>query len=128
MLGGGVLGALAGMLYNGLVLGQRVPAITIALALLGESLLASRVARRAAGRPLTPDQRTRLAIYYSVGFAVLVTAVFAIKPSWLPHTLMHRLEDLSGTGVAVALGFAVLAVSATALLRYLLLSLLSPRK
>jgi hypothetical protein len=128
MFGGSLVGTLIGVLYNGVILGQRVPAITLALALLGESFVGARYARRALGRPLTADQRTRLAVYYSVGLAAIISAFFAWKPRLLPLPLLHRIEELSGAGIAVALGVALLAVGATALLRYLLLSLFAPRR
>jgi len=45
-------------------------AVTLALALVGEAFFGARYARRALGRPLTADQKARVAIYYSVALTV----------------------------------------------------------
>jgi putative ABC transport system ATP-binding protein len=125
MFGGSLLGACTGLLYNGIVLQQKVIGIVLALAALGESLLAARVGRRKLGRPLTGDQRARMAITYTVATA-LVLAPFLLYRVPLP--IATRLEELP-TGGLVLTGFVfVLALAALGLLRFLLLSLFSPRK
>ncbi len=125
MLFGGILGALVGLVYNGVVLHDKV-AWTVALAAaLGESFLASRVGRRRLGRPLTTDQRVRVALGYTVGTTLLAAPLLLYR---VPLPIAQRVEGLSGSGVAVAAGMFVLGLAALALLRFLLLSLLSPRK
>jgi hypothetical protein len=52
-----------------------VPWIPPILALLGESFLGARAARRALGRPLTSDQRARLALWYTVGTSAIAAPI-----------------------------------------------------
>jgi len=125
MFGGSLLGALVGLLYNGVVLQTKVLWIVLAVAALGESLLAARVGRRKLGRPLTGDQRARIAVTYTVATALLVAPFLLYR---VPLPIAMRLEELKAGGLVLAGFVFVLALAALGLLRFLLLSLFSPRK
>ncbi len=125
MLGGSILGALVGLLYNAVVLEAKVAWVIVLAAALGESLLAARVGRSKLGRPLTGDQRARMAIGYTIATALVVAPFLLYR---VPLPIASRLEGLSASGVAAAGAVFVLALAALALLRFLLLSLLGPRK
>ena len=125
MFFGALLGAVTGILYNAAVLGARNAWVPIAFAALGESFLAARLGKRKLGRPLTNDQRTRVAIAYTVG-TTLIAAPFLF---WkMPYAITLKFDGVSAGGVALAVGVFLLALAALALLRYLLISLFSPRK
>jgi hypothetical protein len=125
MLVGALLGALTGILYNAAVLSQRVVWVPIIFAAIGESFLAARFGRRKLGRPLTNDQRTRVAIAYTIG----TTAIAAPFLFWkMPYALTLKLEGVSAGGVVLTVAVFLLALGALGLLRYLLMSLFSPRK
>ncbi len=126
-LGGG-LGALAGVLYGAVVLGQQVAWIVLASAVLGEAWLGARWGRRSLGHPLSSDQRGRLALHYTVLFTLPVVAlgVFAFVQK-LPVALVDEIDQLSRARVALALFVLLLVLASVTLLRYLLLSLMSPR-
>jgi putative ABC transport system ATP-binding protein len=130
MAGGGLLGALAGVLYDAVVLGAAgLVWIPLACAMLAEVWVGARYGAKKLGRPLTPDQRARVALGFSCG----VTAPFVALGVWLgadklPPSLVERFEQLSSGGVAVVLLLAVLGLGATVLTRYLLLSVLAPRR
>jgi putative ABC transport system ATP-binding protein len=125
MLGGSLLGALTGFAYNGIVLGDKVTWIVLALALLGESFLGARVGKRRLGRPLTNDQRARIGIVYTLATVAVVAPYFLYR---VPQPIVARLEGLS-VGALTATGLVfVLGVAAMALLRFLLLSLFAPKR
>ncbi len=121
MFVGAMLGAAVGAAYNNVVIGQGVPWITAGLAILFESLIGARFARRKLGRPLTPDQRTRLALWYTVSWLAVAPIVAWRLPS-MPLAVQARLEHFSSAALLVA------ALGALALLRYLLLTLFAPKK
>jgi putative ABC transport system ATP-binding protein len=126
MLVGGGLGVAAGLAYCSLVLAHTTPWIPALLLLGGEAWFGARAARRALGRPLTPDQRARLALWYTVATSAVAAPLFAWQ---MPRAaLLARVEHASSAGVALALAVVVVALGAVALLRYLLLSLFGPRK
>ena len=125
MFFGSLFGALAGLAYNGLVLGDKVMWIVLAVAALGESFLGARVGKRKLGRPLTNDQRARVGIVYTLATVALAAPYFLYR---VPQPIASRLEGLSvGALTATALVF-VLGVAALALLRFLLLSLFAPKR
>jgi putative ABC transport system ATP-binding protein len=125
MFGGSLLGALVGLLYNGVVLRDKVVWVVLVAAALSESFLAARVGRRKLGRPLTQDQRARVAITYTTATALLVAPFLLYR---VPLPIAMRLEGLqAGSLVLTALVF-VLALAALGLLRFLLLTLFTPRK
>jgi putative ABC transport system ATP-binding protein len=123
MLGGGLLGAAVGGLYDAVVLGQKVLFIPALLGVLGEAFVGARFAKRKLGRALTGDQRARVAIAYTIGLALLATPIAWWK---MPAAFGARLEHLGAGGAVLSAFVAVLAVAALALLRFLLLALFSP--
>jgi hypothetical protein len=78
------------------------------------------------GRPLTSDQRVRVAITYTLVVACVLAPAFAL--GWMPGSkvLLDRLDGLSSSGVLAALGVFALGLATVALARYLLVSLVSP--
>ncbi len=124
MLVGMITGLLVGALYNGIVLGQRVAWISILCATLGESFVAARYARRKLGKPLTSDQRVRLALWYSIVTSVLLAPLLFWQVPKLP---VHFLDHLDGFGAAGIAALLVLVLATLVLLRYLLLTLFTPR-
>jgi putative ABC transport system ATP-binding protein len=124
MLVGMLTGLVVGGLYNGVVLGQRVAWISILCATLGESFVAARYARRKLGKPLTSDQRVRVALWYSIVTSVLLAPLLF----WLvPKLPVHFLDHLDGFGAAGIAALLVLVLATLVLLRYLLLTLFTPR-
>jgi putative ABC transport system ATP-binding protein len=130
MFGGALLGVLVGSLYSAIIVGERVAWIGPLFAVICEAWLGSRVARARLGRPLSSDQRLRVALWYTgvIGAVQAVAGWFILAKSQSP-VLAHF------TGVRGAATFAivlVLAFAALALLRYLLLSVFAsmrgPRK
>ncbi len=123
MWAAGSAGSLLGVLYNKLILDASVPAVTVAFGVLLESFVAARYAKRKLGRPLSQDQRARVALYYTLFNGVFVALALALK---MPDVVAERLgHGASSAGlVVVALCSFVVAVS---LLRFLLLSLFAPR-
>ena len=121
-----VLGLLLGKLYADLVLAPRAGLFAIAFALALEAAFAARWASRALGRPLTVDQRARLALHHTLGVSLVLALVTATGlPPW-SAPVFARLEALSPAGVASTLGVVVLAIAAQALARFLLVALVSP--
>jgi putative ABC transport system ATP-binding protein len=97
--------------------------------------LGSRWARRGLGRPTTSDQRVRMALWYTMavtgsGVALLLLAVLlaprslASKLDWM----MAGLVEASQRGWAVLTVVVFAGVGCMVLLRYLLLTLLNPRR
>lgn len=126
---GALLGAGVGGLYCWLVLKKFAAPVVFASGLLGEALLGASSARRAYGRPLTTDQRWRLAFYYSLGTFALIAVLYAMIapykiPFWIRDELTHRIAR----GLFVAFGLAIASVGGVTLLRYLLLTLVVPSR
>jgi putative ABC transport system ATP-binding protein len=126
---GFLLGVLLGALYGGLVLGDWKLGLPCAAIVgpLAECFVAARFARRKLGRPLTTDQRARVAMWYTTfagAFLVLMLwGASAIKPAGL-EPVFRNIDTLGWRYLAV---FA-LATGAFALLRFLLLTLFNPRE
>ena len=120
MLGGLLGGVAVGALYNAIVLGQRVGWIMALLGVLGETWLAARVGASRLGHPLSPIQRLRVALNYTL----VVGAVQAAVIAFVHVPGLGALGQFHGTrGMFVFALVAVLWLGAFALLRYLLLSL-----
>ncbi|MBL8613394.1 MAG: ABC transporter ATP-binding protein [Myxococcales bacterium] len=128
MLAAGLGGVLGGVLYNRLVIDHAVPWIPLGLGVLAEAWVAARYGKKRVGRPLTPDQRARVSLYYTLGIAALL-APFALwqLPDAAPQ-LAARLGALGSAQVGAVLLVGVLGVLAVSLLRYLLISLFSPSR
>jgi len=123
MWAAGVGGSLLGVLYNKVILDKPVPAVTIAFGVLMEAFIAARFAKRKLGRPLSSDQRARVALYYTLFNGVFVALALGIK---MPDVVAERLSHgASSAGLAVV---ALLSFVVTlSLLRYLLLALFAPK-
>jgi putative ABC transport system ATP-binding protein len=113
-------GALLGAAYNRIIVGHTLIAVPFVFGYLTEAWGAARYAKSKLGRPLTSDQRVRLAMNRTIFDLVCLGLALAIK---MPDALR---EKMSQVGIAVIPVFLVLAV-ALILLRYLLLSLFSPK-
>jgi putative ABC transport system ATP-binding protein len=128
MLLGAVVGALVGALYGALVLGQQVGWIVALGCVLGETWVGARWGKRSLGHGLGADQRGRVALYYT-GLGTLPIAALAVTlmVQKLPVSLVDRLSPLTPARTAVILLGTLLVVATLSLLRYLLLSLFTPR-
>ncbi len=121
-----LVGLALGFLYASFVLAKSaaLPAVLFALAF--EAMGAARWGQKALGKPLTTDQTARFALHYSVAMAILFALVTATGlPPW-SRTIFERLEGLSPPGIVGAVLVALLAVAATALARFLLVTLVTP--
>jgi putative ABC transport system ATP-binding protein len=129
MFGAGLGGALLGLAYDGVVLGQKVAWVVALCMVVSEAWAGARLgAKGQLGKPLTADQRGRVAIVYTCAVTLPVAAlVLALAVNKLPIAWVDRVEHLSSGGVAVALLTSLVALAALSLLRFLLLSLLAPR-
>jgi putative ABC transport system ATP-binding protein len=125
MVMGAILGAITGSLY-GLLLGQTYAWITLGCAALGATYFGARSGKRRVGHPLKPDQRVRVALWYTSGLALLFGPIVLVWPSILPKAVLDRFEGLSSAALAGTLAIIVLSFGAVALLHYLLLSLFTP--
>ncbi|HXN30601.1 MAG TPA: ABC transporter ATP-binding protein [Polyangiaceae bacterium] len=91
--------------------------------------------RRALGRPATSDQRLRMALWYTMtvtcgAIAILLLAAVVLPPSAAAKLggMMDIVARMSERGWAVLIAVVFAAIGGTVLLRYLLLSLLNPRR
>jgi putative ABC transport system ATP-binding protein len=118
-------GALAGVLYNSIILASKNAIIPALAGIVLETYVGARYGRTKLGRPMTPDQKGRLAVWYSVAFTALagLVAAFSVMPK-LPVSALSN--EITSAKVAMGLGLVLLVVASTALLRYLLLSLFAP--
>jgi putative ABC transport system ATP-binding protein len=119
----GIPGILAGLAYDKWILDKWVVAIPAVLGLLSEAYFTARGGKKAMSRPLTSDQRGRLALWFTMFEMVLLSISLIAKP---PQALADRIAQ--GTSVAVILGGSIVVWAAIALLRYLLLTLFSRGK
>ena len=124
MFVGLLLGLAVGGLYNGLVIGQRVAWISLLTAALGESFIGARYARRKLGKPLTSDQRVRLSLWYTIGTSLVTAPLLFWRVPKLPVQFLDHLDGFGAVGIAALL---VLVLATLVLLRFLLLSLFTPR-
>lgn len=125
---GGVLGAGLGLGYTKGILDVSLPLVPVVLALLGEAWVGSRVGRRLLGRPLTADQRGRVALWYTLGTTLLLSPGLALAGPGAKGPVAARFEALTAGGPVLTVGVLVAMVVALSLLRYLLFSLLAPRR
>jgi putative ABC transport system ATP-binding protein len=132
MFGGTVLGGALGAIYCALILGKMFAWIPAVGAVAAEGFIAARYARRKLGRPLTNDQRTRVALWSTAALGVatgLFVAIFTLLGKLRPPpNVAEQLEHLAPS--TFLLWFVVLTVGmmAVALLRYLVLTLFTPKK
>jgi putative ABC transport system ATP-binding protein len=122
----GLLGHLLGLTYSAVIVGQSVVWIPVLCTFVAESYAGARVGRRALGKPLTGDQRARMALYYTLGTGLLLSPLFYFKLDTIAPRLSERLAHGGGADVAIFLGALALTVTALSLLRYLTLSIFTP--
>jgi putative ABC transport system ATP-binding protein len=131
MFVGSLLGLAVAAAYNAVILKHPVAWISWLGMALGEAWFASRRARKKLGRPLTTDQRARLAIWYTVGFVLVALAFVALLAATGAGGFLYGvaapLEHLTSRA-PLAVGVFVAVLAALSLQRYLFLSLLSPRR
>ena len=122
----GIAGVVLGVLYARLVLDAPSTVVPIAFGFVLEAVVAAWFGGKRLGRPLTNDQRVRVAITYTLIVACLLAPAFAL--GWMPGSkpLLDRLAGLSSGGVLAALGVTTLGLATIALARYLVLALVSP--
>jgi putative ABC transport system ATP-binding protein len=122
----GLVGAVLGTIYGNLVMAKSVALPALLFAVAFEAMGAARFGQKVLGKPLTTDQTVRFALHYSAAMAVLFVLVTATGLVPWSKPLFERLEVLSPAGVAGAILVALLAVAATALARFLLVTLVTP--
>jgi len=106
MLGGTIVGQFAGMGFDALALGTHAVWLPLACSVLLEAAVGARYGAARMGHPLTPSERGRLSIFYSLGLAAVSLPLWA----WLDASRASR-GGPSGGGVSlhqVALGAALL--------------------
>jgi putative ABC transport system ATP-binding protein len=132
-VGGGIIAAL----YVAWVLGQSPPRVLWLRALVGELTKAwagARWSRRVLRRPPTRDQRVRMALGYTLvvtcglGSAMLAALLWLpSKTPWVAASAEQVTHALSRSPLELG-GLALGAMGGMVLLRYLLLTLFSPRR
>ncbi len=124
-LAGGA-GVALGVLYSKLILDVPSTIVPIVFGFVLEAVVAAWFGGKRLGRPLTNDQRVRVAITYTLIVACVLAPAFAL--GWMPGSkpLLERLGGLSSGGVLAALGVTALGLATIALARYLVLALVSP--
>ena len=122
----GVLGIVLGKLYSSAILDVTSTAIPFAFAFVLEALAAAWYAQRNMGRPLTNDQRVRVALVYTLGTALVLGPMTVF--GWMPWSkpLLDRVEGYSSSQVALALLVMVLGLATVTLARFLVLALVVP--
>jgi putative ABC transport system ATP-binding protein len=125
MAAGGLAGIVLGLLYCSVIVGVRSTAIPIAFGFVLEAVAAVWYATKHMGRPLTNDQRVRVALGYTVAVALVVGPLTALGAMPWSKPLLDRIEGLSGLRMGAALVIALLGLATVALARYLVLALLA---
>ncbi len=129
MLLGAIVGAIVGYMYSARILGDVFWWIPAAVAIFAEAWFGAISGGRHLGRVLTPDQRARVAIVYTlVTVAAVLTVVALIPRPKLPATLAHWLAWTATSSLGLTVVVGTLLVASLALLRYLLLGLFSRLK
>jgi putative ABC transport system ATP-binding protein len=122
----GMFGSGLGAAYNSFILDHKTPITLAAFAFVLEALVAAWYGQKRLGRPLTSDQRARIAIGYTLGVAILLAPIVAM--GWLPGTkaLLDRLDGLAPSGVLAAVALVALGLATVALARFLVLAIATP--
>jgi putative ABC transport system ATP-binding protein len=123
MVVGGLLGMVLGLCYDWFILDAKTPAWPAGFALVVEALAAAKLAHARLGRPLTSDQRARLAIHSTLALALIAALLVAL--GWTPWSkaMLASVATLSGGAVVLPIGLAALSIAMVTLARYLLLAL-----
>jgi putative ABC transport system ATP-binding protein len=124
MFGAGLGGAAIGALYDAFVLGARVPAPVVTCMFLAEAWVGARAGAKHQARPLTTDQKGRIATFYTAFVTLPLLALgLWLGVNKLPMSLLDRVDRLSSSGIALGLLSILAGLVAVGLFRYLLLSL-----
>ena len=123
MFAGALLGMLVGYMYCASILGHQSPLVRALFATVFEAWLGARMAERRLGHPLSASQRLSATVWYSA-FWALAAGLGGIIALSFPSVWAKAdgLKHMSGAMMSLVV---VLALSAGALLRYLLLSFFS---
>ncbi|HEY8087647.1 MAG TPA: ABC transporter ATP-binding protein [Polyangiaceae bacterium] len=129
---GDAAGEAVGALYVAAIMGLPLLKffwVPLAVGELAKAWLGARRARKSLGHPATNDQRTRMALWYTLG----LTAPLALLSTLLPAAKPGMPDSLAPLTTAAAhpapfLGVVALSLACLALLRYLLLTLFNPRR
>ncbi len=122
----GIGGVGLGVAYASLVLGVPSTWVPAGFGFALETVFGAWFGGKRFGRPLTSDQRTRVALTYTLLAACVLGPMFAVGVLPGSKPLLNRLAELSSGGVLAALGVTAFGLAAVALARYLLISLVSP--
>ena len=124
--------------YVGLVLRRNVAELWWVGRVVGEigkAWLGARTGRRLLGRPLTSDQRARMALWYTMVVTCGAAAVFLLAARAMPTAVatkfgwaLDAVSSLAERGWAVVAVLVFAGVGGAVLLRYLLLTLFNPRR
>ncbi len=126
MAAAGLGGVLLGAIYARAILDTPTPVPPVAFAFVLEAFVAAWYGHKRFGRALTPDQRARVAVFYTLGVALALAPATAL--GWMPWSapVLDRLAQLSSGGVALSLFVIALALATVALARFLVLALVAP--
>jgi hypothetical protein len=122
MFGATLVGQLAGMALDALVIGHRVLWVPVAFSVLLEALAGARVASARLGRPLARAECARLSAYYSGALAVVGLPLWG----WTLAAKAPGASAAHGSALS-ALAFVVAALAAATVVRFALMVALSPR-
>lgn len=120
----GVLGAVLGVVYNAAILGARVGWVPVVFAVVFQIMGGARFVNRHFARPLTTDQRARVALYYTLGESILIGAVAAL---WMPGSLAESILQYAHKSALLPIGIFLLICVAMTLFRFLSLGLFNKR-
>jgi hypothetical protein len=129
MLGGTVGGQFLGMAVDTLALGRRILWVPLACSVVLEALVGARFGASRMGHPLSPAERLRLSLHYSLGLAGLSVPLVL----WLAASHASAEQLAAGGGatthdVLVAAGGTLLLLVACTVARTGLMSLFAGRR
>jgi putative ABC transport system ATP-binding protein len=124
--GAGVGGIVLGVLYSHLVLDAPSTVVPVIFAFFLEAIMAAWFGGKRFGRPLTSDQKARVAITYTAIAAFALGPLFALGLVPGSKALLDRLAELSPGASLAAIGVSILGLATVALARFLVISLVSP--
>jgi putative ABC transport system ATP-binding protein len=108
---GTLVGALVGVAYNKMVLALHVAWIVALSAVLFEGLFAARAFRKHVGTRMSIEQRVRISLTYTLGFALVAGAVLvAWMPPWLVQGTTRGLVSVAAMTLAFVLAATVARV------------------
>jgi len=126
MAAAGAAGIGLGIAYERLVLDSTTPLWPVLFGFVLEAVVAVWFATKRLGRPLTTDQRVRVAMHYTLGVAVVLGLATAAGIAPWSKQVLDRLEGLHGVGIAAALLVVALGLVTVSLARFLVLAVVGP--